>query len=145
MPIEEIVKRIDHARAVRPRRKFKSSYIARCPAHDDRSPSLSIDEAQDGRILINCHAGCGALDVLDAIGLDWADLFPPDGEYLTGKRNVSREAVDSIVVEIAEHDRALGKRLTRADKERYRAALKRESKRSDTITEMAYEGGYLDG
>jgi hypothetical protein len=31
---------------------------ARCPAHNDRNPSLSIREAADGKILIKCHAGC---------------------------------------------------------------------------------------
>lgn len=48
---------------------------AKCPAHDDRSPSLSVRE--DGeRVLIHCFAGCDADDVLAAVGLKWADLYP---------------------------------------------------------------------
>jgi hypothetical protein len=53
----------------------EGKWIARCPAHEDKSPSLSIREMDDGRVLINCFAGCGAGDVLAAIGLCMADLF----------------------------------------------------------------------
>ena len=33
-------------------------WMARCPAHDDREPSLSICDADDGKVLVRCHAGC---------------------------------------------------------------------------------------
>ena len=32
--------------------------VARCPAHDDREPSLSVRDGDDGRLLTFCHAGC---------------------------------------------------------------------------------------
>ncbi len=51
-------------------------YKACCPAHDDRSPSLSILFNDDGRILIHCHGGCSANDVLESIGLSLSDLYP---------------------------------------------------------------------
>ena len=51
-------------------------YIARCPAHDDRSPSLAIKGCDDGRILVHCFAGCETEDVLTAIGLTFADIMP---------------------------------------------------------------------
>lgn len=50
--------------------------MACCPAHDDRSPSLSIKDAGGGRILLNCLAGCATEDVLSAIGLTFADIQP---------------------------------------------------------------------
>ncbi|NOU21085.1 MAG: hypothetical protein HOO93_04720 [Methyloglobulus sp.] len=50
-------------------------WLALCPGHDDRSPSLSIKQIDD-RLLIRCFAGCGYLDVLAAIGLDANALFP---------------------------------------------------------------------
>ena len=53
-----------------------SRWIARCPAHDDHSPSLSIRELADGRILIHDFAGCSATDVLTALGMQMTDLFP---------------------------------------------------------------------
>jgi len=49
---------------------------ARCPVHDDSTPSLSISEGQDGRILLHCHAGCETSHVLRAVGLSFADLGP---------------------------------------------------------------------
>ena len=51
-------------------------WTAHCTAHDDRKPSLSIREAEDGRTLIHCHAGCAPEQILKAIGLQMADLFP---------------------------------------------------------------------
>lgn len=47
---------------------------ARCPAHDDRHPSLVVTEADD-RLLIHCRTGCRTTDVLAAMGLDYPALF----------------------------------------------------------------------
>jgi hypothetical protein len=47
---------------------------ARCPAHDDSSPSLSITDGTE-RVLVKCHAGCDTDDVLAALHLTRADLF----------------------------------------------------------------------
>jgi DNA primase len=52
------------------------NHRARCPAHDDKDPSLSISQASDERLLIKCFAGCSAEDVLGALGLKLSDLFP---------------------------------------------------------------------
>jgi len=53
-------------------------FIARCPAHDDRSPSLSIREGQDGRVLLKCFAGCEPDAIAGALGLTLRDLFASD-------------------------------------------------------------------
>ena len=50
-------------------------WTARCPAHDDRSPSLSIKEIDD-RVLMHCFGGCETSAVLAAVGLNMSDLFP---------------------------------------------------------------------
>ena len=58
-------------------RKQPSGWVARCPAHDDHNPSLSIREA-DGRILVHCHAGCeqdAVINALKARGL-WRQREP---------------------------------------------------------------------
>ena len=60
----------------RPATRSGEWYTFRCPAHEDRGPSLSIREADDGRILLHCFAGCGPHDVLAAVGLTFGDLFP---------------------------------------------------------------------
>jgi hypothetical protein len=44
-----------------------SCWMARCPAHDDREPSLAIRDGAHGRMLIRCHAGCGQTDVIAAL------------------------------------------------------------------------------
>jgi hypothetical protein len=50
-------------------------WVACCPAHEDRSPSLSIRQADD-KILIYCFAGCDADDVVSAVGMSLGDLMP---------------------------------------------------------------------
>lgn len=52
-------------------------WMAKCPAHEDRTASLSIRELPDGRVLINDFGGCAAADVVSAIGVEFAELFPP--------------------------------------------------------------------
>jgi DNA primase len=47
---------------------------ARCPAHGDTNPSLSITRT-DGRALVYCQAGCATVDVLAALDLTMADLY----------------------------------------------------------------------
>jgi hypothetical protein len=47
--------------------------MARCPAHDDRDPSLSV-ALKGGRVLVHCFAGCAPEAVLEAVGLTWRDL-----------------------------------------------------------------------
>lgn len=52
-----------------------SRWLARCPSHEDRSPSLCIRELDGGRILLHDFGGCETGDVLAALGLTLADLF----------------------------------------------------------------------
>jgi len=60
-------------------------WIARCPAHADRSPSLSIGEGGDGRVLLHCFAGCELSDIARALGLTLANLFQArPGAYQRG-------------------------------------------------------------
>jgi putative DNA primase/helicase len=48
-------------------RKAGSGWMAKCPAHEDREPSLSIADADDGKVLVRCHAGCHQLQVIAAL------------------------------------------------------------------------------
>ena len=54
----------------------RSRWLACCPAHDDRKPSLAVRELSDGRLLAHCFSGCPVEAVVAAIGLDMSDLFP---------------------------------------------------------------------
>jgi hypothetical protein len=58
-------------------RRGAGRWEARCPAHADKHPSLSIRELDDGRILAHCFAGCAVESVLAAVGLTLSDLYPP--------------------------------------------------------------------
>jgi len=76
----------------------------RCPAHEDRTPSLSVDEGEGGRALVHCFAGCSAKAIASALGLETADLFdarrdssnrerrpPSRPKQATPKRDTSKE------------------------------------------------------
>lgn len=62
------------------RRTGKNRWIACCPAHDDKHPSLSISIGTNDCTLIKCFAGCDVQAITDAIDIDLADLFPDKQE-----------------------------------------------------------------
>jgi hypothetical protein len=71
---------LDRLDGVRP--SGTGRWIAKCPAHPDRSPSLSIREVDDGRVLLHDFGGCDTESVLAAIGFTVGDLFAkPLGEF----------------------------------------------------------------
>jgi hypothetical protein len=77
MSASTLLSRLDNVRQTAPCR-----WVARCPAHDDRSPSLSVRELDDGRVLLHDFGGCETEAVLAAIGLTLGDLFArPLGEF----------------------------------------------------------------
>lgn len=57
--------------------KSGNGYRCRCPAHDDKQPSLMIRPADNGGILVKCMAGCPTKDVLERVGLTMQDLMAP--------------------------------------------------------------------
>ena len=54
----------------------RGRWTCSCPSHEDKSPSMHVKLDDDGKILINCKAGCGAEDILGAIGMEFSDLMP---------------------------------------------------------------------
>src|SRR5262249_41828987 len=48
-------------------RKAGGCWMARCLAHDDRKPSLSITDSQHGKVLVRCHAGCDQDELIAAL------------------------------------------------------------------------------
>lgn len=94
MTAQTLLDRLDGVRRTGPGR-----WIARCPAHPDRTPSLSIRELDDGRILVHDFAGCAAHEVLGAVGLTFDDLFPPrESQHARPER---RPYIPADVYEIA--------------------------------------------
>lgn len=60
---------------------------AKCPAHEDKTASLSVSTGEGGKILLNCHAGCTSREIAEAMGLSLNDLFPSSTEK-SGKREL---------------------------------------------------------
>lgn len=53
-----------------PPKRSGNGWSARCPAHEDHNPSLSVSEGTDGKPLVCCHAGCSYPDICRALGMD---------------------------------------------------------------------------
>jgi hypothetical protein len=81
----------DLARLAAVRPNGERSWMARCPAHDDRNPSLSVSEGDGGRVLFNCFAGCAAEAVAAALGLKMADLMGDGGTPNSEHRTLNAE------------------------------------------------------
>jgi replicative DNA helicase len=79
-------------------RKNGRGWTARCPAHEDGRPSLAVTET-DGKILVNCFAGCSADKIVSALGLDLSDLFekPLDADAPIPERVIEKRRIEKAV------------------------------------------------
>ena len=90
-------------------RRNGRGWLVCCPVHDDRAPSLSLHDGEDGRLLVRCFAGCDPLDILRSINLS-----------LSGRR----ESIDPKQSEvIRERARIDAKRRTEFAREIWRQTL----------------------
>jgi hypothetical protein len=69
-PVARVLSRVQGARP------NGTGWMAHCPSHDDRTPSLSITQGDDGRALLHCHAGCTFKAIVAALGIEERELFP---------------------------------------------------------------------
>lgn len=118
-------------------------WIACCPSHDDRRPSLAVRELDDGRVLIHCFAGCEVDSVLSSLGLQMTDLFPDDPEIKAYKRerrpfnaiDVLRcVAFEVAVTSVAAGNLAKGQTLTPDDYLRLFVAAERLQRAAEVAT-----------
>ena len=79
-----------------------------CPAHDDKTPSLSIKEGDDGRTLLHCHAGCTLEAVCAAMNIKPADLFADGHRNGSPGRIVAtypyHDAAGKVLFEVVRYD-----------------------------------------
>ena len=140
MNVENLLTRLDRVRAT-----GNNTWTARCPAHEDRSPSLSIRALDDGRILIHDFGGCPATDVLAAVGMEIGDLFPERLDHRKGPtrdrkhRHAAVEALktisaEALVVVVAAENLAKGIVLDAADRERLLDAATRVRAAREAVT-----------
>jgi hypothetical protein len=73
-------------------------WLARCPAHEDKRPSLSIRETSDGKVLVHDFGGCEVGDVLDSVGLQLGDLFDRPLEHCSPPSRSRIPAADILEV-----------------------------------------------
>ena len=100
MNIETLLSHFDGVKEAGP-----GKFVARCSAHDDRSPSLAISEGDGGRLLLHCWAGCETEDVLSARGLTFGDVMSdrigPEHSYKPLKsRFDARQVLEGISHEV---------------------------------------------
>jgi len=112
--IDEFLSRLDSVKS-----RGQGRWSAKCPAHGDESPSLSIAEGDKG-ILLRCFAGCGLWDILKSLSLEAKDLF-----------------FDSL------SDDPKQRRQQAAERERQRAAHAEEARRSGRVIDARREASYL--
>jgi len=128
MMIDQILERLHKVH------KNGSGYMACCPAHEDKNPSLRVTE-RDDKILIKCFSGCETRDIVSAIGLELKDLFADSGldteqrqQYAATKR---REAMDvaleheTMILQLAKAEIEKGHTLSDSDIARVNQARRR--------------------
>ncbi len=130
MSAARLLERLNKVRMTR-----EHDWWARCPAHDDQTPSLHITLSDDGRVLLHCFAGCDPQSILDAVGLRWRDLCPDYNmaayadAVATASNLLKASKVDPLemerrIIEIAAADLRAERNLSAED--RARVALARE-------------------
>jgi len=91
--IDNIVSRLEKVK-----KTGSDQYVAICPSHNDKRPSLSIKALPDGKILLHCFAECSIDDVLGSLGLTLEDLFPEKLEpSKTNKRKISATTALEVI------------------------------------------------
>jgi hypothetical protein len=129
-PIDVVLGRLD--RVARTGKAFK----ALCPGHGDKTPSLSIKECGDGRVLLHCFGGCTVDTVVAAMGLQMSDLFVADrNQHSTPKilgvcaRDLRAAAEhERRILYIVKADQRAGRPVSVDDMHRAELALNRISK-----------------
>jgi hypothetical protein len=90
MKLREFLGRLDKLQ-----RTGEGRWIACCPAHSDKSPSMSI-KATPETVLIHCFAGCSAEEVLGAVGMTFSDLYPGHREHVRPQKLSSHDALRCV-------------------------------------------------
>ncbi|MCC7269397.1 MAG: hypothetical protein IT468_01615 [Rhodocyclaceae bacterium] len=128
MTVDTLLLRLENVK-----RTGAGRWIARCPAHEDRRASLSIRELEDGRILVHDFAGCSVEEVVAAVGLDMAALFPereiqhgkPERRPIPAADILRCIAFEALVVSAAAGAILAGEPLSSVDRERLALAAGR--------------------
>jgi len=118
-------------------RRKGEQWMARCPAHEDKGPSLSMRD-ENGKVLLHCFAGCTIESICGALEIKVNDLFA---------EGTARKSESGIVREAQQHIAGLRSRLTPMDRERPVTLIKTDEKNLDAAIAralaLAVEGGLV--
>jgi hypothetical protein len=128
LKVDLILSRVEKAK-----RTGADSWVCCCPAHEDRNPSMTVRELDDGRILIHCFAGCSVEEILSSLGLSFDALFPDKPiEYAKPLRRpfpaadvLECLAFETSIVVMASGDLLRGKAISDVDRARLIVAAAR--------------------
>lgn len=128
MTAENLISRLDKVK-----RTGSGRWLARCPAHDDKGPSLSVRELDSGICLVHCFAGCEVAAVLAAAGLTFDDLYPerqiengkPERRPFPAVDVLRAISFEVMIVAMAASRMLSGKTFVEADKARLFLAAQR--------------------
>lgn len=128
MTVEVLLSRLEKTRSTGP-----SRWLACCPAHPDKTPSMTVHETDDGRVLVHCFAGCSVESILNAAGLVFDALFPEKPSHLqkTVRRPFPASDVlaaitsEALIVATAAGNMGQGVALTDEDRKRLMIAAER--------------------
>ena len=111
----------------------RGRWVACCPAHDDKHPSLSISESDTGSVLLHCFGGCSVDSIVSAVGLELSELFPKSTDYRRGAGKLAIPYADILkclrmdaqIIELAAIDILNGNTISEVDFKRLRLARSR--------------------
>lgn len=128
-PLEKLLDKLTKVR-----RTKADCYSALCPAHDDKRPSLSIRERDDGVLLLKCWHGCATHEIVSAVGLKMQDLYPDqavqhqckgDRRPFPATEALRAVSFECLVVAAAATAMAAGEPLSSVDRDRLLVASER--------------------
>lgn len=90
MVIQDVLPKLQKVKSTK-----RGHWIARCPAHDDRSPSLSISEVAGGKVLVHCFTGCTYESIISALGIDRRQTSKPFVPYVPIKKAIEGKPLDA--------------------------------------------------
>jgi hypothetical protein len=129
MNIDYILNKLEKVKTLK-----DNKWVACCPAHNDKSPSLAI-AYKDGKILLHCFSGCSSSQIINALGIDFSDLFDEkihtdNGNNARVQRGSGFTAIEALValsyeariIGLAAGDMAIGIQPSQDDLERIKLA-----------------------
>lgn len=111
------ISNLPKSREIKPSRpNVIKQYVACCPAHNDKEPSLAVALAKSNKgydtLLVHCHAECSRHDVFDSLGFTASDFLPNATEFKDYKPDLTHE---KLLVEVYKDQRKRGEKINPLD------------------------------